>query len=101
MRQQEVTWTDPQEALYWRAVRATMREIFDRDPSLAAPLENAFRRRPALERQALYNAEPLDTVADFLEQVPTESQRLAYAQLSATLGQPLKPPSSPPRRQTA
>lgn len=82
MRQQNVNWIDPQEVLYWHAIRETMRVVFHRDPALAAPLEHAFYARPALERQALYNNEPLDIVADFLEEVPTEAQRQAYEDLS-------------------
>lgn len=85
MRQPKVTWTDPHEAHYWRAVRETVRDVFHRDPSLAAPLERAVHDRPEIERQAFYNTEPLDVVADFLEEEPTGEQREAYGHLLATL----------------
>lgn len=73
------------DALYWRVVEATIREIFQSDGGVIADLREAVLSQPWMERQVFYNTEPFDLAADFLDIRPSREQRSRYQALSERL----------------
>ena len=62
-----------------------MRNILSGDETVVDQLEASVRERPAMERQAFYNTEPLDLAADLLCVEPTDEQKARYKELVETI----------------